>query len=127
MTKLCRIRAVVGKGAAALIALALASCGGSDSPESAAAGSTGSSGEATSGGTDYSVVAHWVCPPGNESVCTTGLDAEVQNADGSTAAQPFTPAADPAIDCFYIYPTVSQEKTQYADLTDSPEIQAETR
>ena len=128
MTKLCRIRAVVGKGAAALIALALASCGGgSDDPQPAATGSTGSAGGGTSGGTDYSVIAHWVCRPGNDSVCTTGLDAEVQNADGSTTAQPFTPAADPAIDCFYIYPTVSQEKTQYADLTDSPEIQAETR
>jgi Protein of unknown function (DUF3089) len=127
MINLWGIRTVVGKGAAALIALAVASCGGSDSPESAAAGSTGSAGEATSGGTDYSVVAHWVCRPGDESVCSTGLDAEVQNADGTTAAQPFTPAADPVIDCFYIYPTVSQEKTQYADLTDSPEIQAETR
>jgi hypothetical protein len=72
-------------------------------------------------------VAHWVCRPGAETVCTTGLDAEVQNADGSTTAQPFTAAAEPAIDCFYVYPTVSQEKTQYADLTDSPEIQAETR
>jgi hypothetical protein len=130
MIKLCGIRTVVGKGTAALIALALASCGGSDDPQSAAAGSTGSTGSTgagTSGGTDYSVVAHWVCRPGAETVCTTGLDAEVQNADGSTTAQPFTPAADPAIDCFYIYPTVSQEKTQYADLTDSPEIQAETR
>jgi hypothetical protein len=71
--------------------------------------------------------AVWVCRPGGEAVCTTGLDASVENADGSTAVQPFTPAADPAIDCFYIYPTVSQEQTQYADLTDSPEIQAETR
>lgn len=118
---------MVGNGATALIALALGSCGGGGNPQSAATGSTGSAGEGTTGGTDYSVVAHWVCRPSIESVCTDGLDAEVQNADGSTTAQPFTPAADPAIDCFYIYPTVSLEKTQYADLTDSPEIQAETK
>jgi hypothetical protein len=62
-----------------------------------------------------------------ETVCTTGLAATVENANGSTAAQPFTPAADPAIDCFYVYPTVSEEKTYYADLTDSPEVQAVTR
>jgi len=68
-----------------------------------------------------------VCRPGADAVCTTGLDANVQNADGSTTAQPFTPAADPPIDCFYLYPTVSQEQTQFADLTDSPEIQAETK
>jgi hypothetical protein len=59
--------------------------------------------------------------------CTTGLDAQVLNADGTTEAQPFTPASDPLIDCFYVYPTVSQEQTDYADLTDSPEIQAEAR
>jgi Protein of unknown function (DUF3089) len=79
------------------------------------------------GGSDYSVAAHWVCRSGADTVCTTGLGATVENANGTTAPQPFTPAAEPAIDCFYVYPTVSQEKTYYADLTDSPEIQAETR
>lgn len=84
------MRTVVGNGATALIALALASCGGAGNPQSAATGSAGSAGVGTSGGTDYSVMAHWVCRPGAESVCTDGLGAEVQNADGSTAAQPFT-------------------------------------
>lgn len=77
--------------------------------------------------TDYSVVAHWVCRPESETVCTTGLDALVQFADGTTQAQPFTPAANPVIDCFYIYPTVSEEQTVFADLTDSPIIQATAR
>jgi Protein of unknown function (DUF3089) len=119
--------------AAAFLVLALASCGGSTiQPSASMTGSTTAPAPPpppppVSGGTDYSVVAHWVCRPGADTVCTTGLDANVENADGSTSAQPFTPAADPAIDCFYVYPTVSQEQTQYADLTDSPEIQAETR
>jgi hypothetical protein len=126
------------------LSLALASCGGG-SMQSASTGATAPTGTTAptapmtpaappapaptpvSGGTDYSVVAHWVCRPGSDTVCTTGLDANVQNADGSTKAQPFTAAADPAIDCFYLYPTVSQEQTQFADLADSPEIQAETR
>jgi hypothetical protein len=73
------------------------------------------------------VAANWTCRPGAEVVCTTGLDATVENAAGSTTAQPFTAAADPVIDCFYVYPTVSLETTYYADLTDSPEIQAITR
>jgi hypothetical protein len=73
------------------------------------------------------MAANWVCRPGSDVPCTTGLDAEVLNADGTTEAQPFTPATDPLIDCFYVYPTVSQEQTDYADLTDSPEIQAVTR
>jgi len=122
-------------GAAACLALLLGACGSGSSQSDATAvtgstGSTGASGSmeaAASGGTDYSVVANWVCRPGADTVCTTGLDGIVENPDGSTETQTFTPAADPAIDCFYIYPTVSEEKTEYADLTDSPIIQAETR
>ncbi len=112
------------------LALMLSACGGgADQP-----GSSGSTGSSSSGGgtaasdtTDYSIAANWVCRPGSDVPCTTGLDAEVLNADGTTEEQPFTPAADPLIDCFYVYPTVSQEQTDYADLTDSPEIQAVTR
>jgi hypothetical protein len=77
--------------------------------------------------TDYSVVAHWVCRPESNVPCTTALDSQVLNADGSTQAQPFTPAANPQIDCFYVYPTVSQEQTQYASLTETPIIEAVTR
>jgi hypothetical protein len=114
------------------LALVLASCGGGGGQSStgspAAGGSTAPPAPPpVSGGTDYSVAAHWVCRPGADAVCTTGLDANVQNADGSTTAQPFTPAADPPIDCFYLYPTVSEEQMQFADLADSPEIQAETK
>jgi hypothetical protein len=111
--------------AAAFLALMLSACGGGGQSGSAAS-SSGSSGM-VSGGSDYSVMANWVCRPGEEDVCTTGLDALVQNVDGSTESLPFTAAADPAIDCFYIYPTVSKEQMQYADLTDSPEIQDITR
>lgn len=112
------------------LALILSACGGGGDQS----GSTSSTGSSSSGGgtstadtTDYSVAANWVCRPGSDVPCTTGLDAEVLNADGTTEAQPFTAATDPLIDCFYVYPTVSQEQTDYADLTDSPEIQAVTR
>jgi hypothetical protein len=107
-------------------AIVLSDCGGGGGNQAASAGS-GSGSTPAGDATDYSVAAHWVCRPGSETVCTTGLDAEVQYADGQTEAQPFTPAADPPIDCFYVYPTVSEEQTPYADLTDSPIIQAVTR
>jgi hypothetical protein len=115
--------------AVACLALILSACGGGGgggSPTSSADPGTGS-GTASTDATDYSVVAHWVCRPESDTVCTTALDALVQYADGTTEAQPFTPAADPLIDCFYVYPTVSEEQTQYADLTLSPIIQAVTR
>jgi hypothetical protein len=113
------------------LALTLSACGGGGG---ATQTSSGGSTPPPAGGTpppadatDYSLAANWVCRPGSDVPCTTGLDAEVLNADGTTEAQPFTPAADPVIDCFYVYPTVSQEQTPYADLTDSPEIQATAR
>ena len=110
------------------LALMLSACGGSGGGDQAGSpGSPSSGGPPASDATDYSIAANWVCRPGADIPCTTGLDAQVLNADGTTEAQPFTPAADPLIDCFYVYPTVSQEQTPYADLTDSPEIQAVTR
>lgn len=118
------------RSTAIVLALVLSACGGGGGDQT---GSTSSPSPPSSGGTppsdatDYSLAANWVCRPGSDVPCTTGLDAQVLNADGTTVAQPFTPATDPLIDCFYVYPTVSQEQTDYADLTDSPEIQAEAR
>jgi hypothetical protein len=117
------------RSATACLAFALASCGGGSqqSTSTGSTASTGSTGTPVSGGTDYSVAANWVCRPGADAVCTEGLNANIQNANGSTTSQPFTPAADPSIDCFYVYPTVSQELTYYADLTDSPAVQTITQ
>jgi len=72
---------------------------------------------------DYSKTASWVCKPGAEDVCTTGLDAALVSADGTKTVQHFEPAKKPEIDCFYVYPTVSEEQSPNADMTDSPEIQ----
>jgi Protein of unknown function (DUF3089) len=72
---------------------------------------------------DYSNAANWVCRPGSEEVCKTGLDAMVVFPDGKKFVERFQPATDPPIDCFYVYPTVSQEQVDYADMTDTPEIQ----
>jgi hypothetical protein len=130
--------ALHARSIALCLVLVLGACGGgadTQTGSSAASGSTGSGSTGTgstastppSGATDYSLVANWVCRPDSESVCITGLDALVQNADGSTESQPFTAAANPVIDCFYIYPTVSEEQTEFADLTDSPIIQAVTK
>jgi hypothetical protein len=78
---------------------------------------------ATPDAPDYSKAENWVCRPGSEDICTTGLDAVVVYPDGHKVAQPFVPAKNPPIDCFYIYPTVSREQMPLSDLTDSPEIQ----
>lgn len=72
---------------------------------------------------DYAKAETWVCRPGHDTTCTTGLDAITVDNMGRRTLQPFVPAKDPAIDCFYVYPTVSLEKTQLADLEVTPEIE----
>jgi hypothetical protein len=76
---------------------------------------------------DYGDPAAWLCRPGHDTVCTTGLDAMVVTADGSRTPEPFQPAADPPIDCFYVYPTASHEQTDYADLQATSDIVRTTR
>jgi hypothetical protein len=43
-------------------------------------------------------------------------------ADGTRTVQKFAPLAEPVIDCFYVYPTVSEEPGPYSDLKLTPEI-----
>jgi hypothetical protein len=64
----------------------------------------------------------WLCRPGQAAdPCTANLDATVFHANGTTTTQPGSPAKDPPIDCFYVYPTVSAQKTVNANLTVDPE------
>ncbi len=68
-----------------------------------------------SGGSDSGVV--WLCRPGlADNPCEKDLTATEVGTGGATAIQTPPPAAEPAIDCFYLYPTVSQQKTQNSDL-----------
>jgi hypothetical protein len=121
----------------------LAACGGDDDGEGAAppgttddgastVGTDGTGGdEETAEGTlaryadyesiEYDDPTHWVCRPDTEDICDDGLDATVIEADGTTAVEAFTPAGDPPIDCFYVYPTISRDETTYSDWDASPE------
>ena len=57
--------------------------------------------------TDYSDPSVWLCWPGRENACTAPQDATIINEDGTLKRETFHAAAKPAIDCFYVYPTVS--------------------
>jgi hypothetical protein len=66
---------------------------------------------------DYGNDANWLCLPGRADACAVDEDATVVAADGTLTPEKFTPAADPPIDCFYVYPTVSFEPTVVSDMT----------
>lgn len=74
----------------------------------------------------YAKEASWLCrpdTPGDE--CHKPLDATIVNADGTTRIEPFVPAVDPPIDCFYVYPTVSTDNAANSDMVaDEQEHQA---
>jgi hypothetical protein len=52
--------------------------------------------------------------------CEGGLDATRVAADGGRTVEPFTPATNPKIDCFYVYPTLSEAKSTNAPLASEP-------
>jgi hypothetical protein len=64
----------------------------------------------------YDDPAHWICRPDtDDDLCDGDLDATVVDADGTLTVEPFEPAEDPAIDCFYVYPTISRDETAFSD------------
>lgn len=64
----------------------------------------------------------WLCRPGlSDDPCTRSLSDTAFAASGAKTADAATPAVDPPIDCFYVYPTVSKQSTVNANLHIDPE------
>ncbi|HEY1239000.1 MAG TPA: DUF3089 domain-containing protein [Bryobacteraceae bacterium] len=71
---------------------------------------------------DYSKPASWLCRPGQHDACDIDFTTTVIAPDGKLTRE--TMAADPnaAVDCFYVYPTVSTDPTPNSDMvTDDAE------
>jgi hypothetical protein len=62
----------------------------------------------------------WLCKPGTQpNPCEGGLDTTVFSPDGQSSVE--TPKQSKRkIDCFYVYPTVSEQQGPNADLTIEP-------
>jgi hypothetical protein len=64
----------------------------------------------------------WLCKPGLASnPCTSSEEATVELANGASFIEHAKPAKNPPIDCFYVYPTVSSQFTENANLEIGPE------
>jgi hypothetical protein len=95
--------------AAALAATLLMGCGGSSNHSSAP----------PSGGLPardrWGTV--WLCRPGQvANPCTGDLSAMLVAPSGAAHIERARPAAEPPVDCFYVYPTISGESSVNADL-----------
>ncbi|HZF44203.1 MAG TPA: DUF3089 domain-containing protein [Sphingomonadaceae bacterium] len=69
---------------------------------------------------DYIDDAAWLCLPGRADACAAPLAATAVTPRGYGAVEPFRRAANPPLDCFYVYPTVSRDTTLNADMEPGP-------
>lgn len=67
---------------------------------------------------DFADTRNWLCHPdmSEGNACDVSLAATVIAEDGTTTIEDTYAADAPAFDCFYIYPTVSLDKTWNSDL-----------
>ena len=70
---------------------------------------------------DYAKNETWLCRPGAQDACAVDLTTTIVAADGTLTREAFTPNVNPAIDCFYVYPTVSLDPGGNSDMTPGPE------
>ena len=104
-------------GCVALVACSSSSKPAATSPTTTSAGTTEPS--ATAPSTPDSQV--WLCKPGLASnPCRSDLTATTVTADGTKTTERTEPAPTQPIDCFYVYPTVSNQPTPNANLRIDP-------
>jgi hypothetical protein len=70
---------------------------------------------------DYRYPANWLCRPGHNQPCEQNLDTTVIAADGTRTIERFVPTKAPKFDCFYVYPTVSNDSGGNSDMEPGPE------
>ncbi len=67
----------------------------------------------------------WLCLPGQQpNPCAGDQTTTVYAPDGSATTKTPKVPADPKVDCFYVYPTVSDQPTQNANKDRDPPISA---
>jgi hypothetical protein len=67
----------------------------------------------------------WLCLPGQDpNPCHESLETTVREQDGTERVESPPLATDPAVDCFYVYPTVSEQPGRNADKSKDNEVVA---
>ena len=70
---------------------------------------------------DYSDGKTWLCRPGRQDACAVDLNTTVVAANGKMKVEKWSANPKAAIDCFYVYPTVSNDQTPNSDMNAGPE------
>lgn len=72
---------------------------------------------------DYSKDQSWLCrgAEGSLGACDKNMTTTIISADGSLAEEKWSEDLKAPVDCFYVYPTVSLDKTANSDMLAGPE------
>src|SRR5262245_35677866 len=70
---------------------------------------------------DYSKAEAWLCRPGRQDACAADLTTTVVAANGKLTEEKWKADPKAPIDCFYVYPTVSNDQTPNSDMNAGPE------
>lgn len=70
---------------------------------------------------DYGKAETWLCRPGRHDACDVDLTTTVISASGKLTREPWAANPKAPIDCFYVYPTVSNDPTPNSDMTAGEE------
>jgi hypothetical protein len=73
---------------------------------------------------DYSNPDTWLCLPGRQDACAIDLSATVVSADGKLKHEAWAANPKASIDCFYVYPTVSNAPTGNSGMVPQREEKA---
>ena len=73
---------------------------------------------------DYARDTTWLCLPGRADTCSAPLATTALTKNGYGSNGQVRPAASPKVDCFYVYPTVSQDRGLNSDLLANEEKSA---
>jgi hypothetical protein len=65
---------------------------------------------------DYSNPDFWLCRPGRQDACAIDLTTTVVAADGKLTRETWAANPNAPIDCFYVYPTVSNDPSGNSDM-----------
>ena len=107
--------------------LALACAAGLIGALTGATGATGAQAQTAPAQTapaknDYAKAEAWLCWPGKAGdACAVDLTTTVVKANGATSVEAFKADPKAPIDCFYVYPTVSNDPGVVSDMIANPE------
>jgi hypothetical protein len=68
----------------------------------------------------YAASESWLCRPGGSDLCAAPVVATIVQSDGSRTNRVFKPNPSAPIDCFYVYPTVSEDPAGNSGMTSGP-------